>query len=484
MTSIRRVISDGVSGINAVRTSKPSVTNDIRDGSQGSYNSDVDINDSWPEGFGDYSGESDNERDSYHNVYELVKDYPEWLAYLNANPYKGFNVPESLFDSLGLSNKAKDKMMALRSDYMAYNAQVLAEFMAWKNSLPSSQREQAVSAGYNADLIDVKPSSVQSMQPYKGTSLDMPSGSTAEDLSQVIGNAASLFTAGSSVALGVLQTVSQIGLNNAQKNNLSKVGQGLDLSNFTSSLDAAKRIYSNLAPSLKKPKDPEEIMSALSIQYPSAPKSVNDALRDYVNSREFQEGVITADTSLLDKESAFNQSYMTNEDLKLLVGSPQYWLGIRNIAGDTYKKQMESINDYLDTLDVVTQVRSSNEYAAYMQEYYASLTSLGVPQLSAQSAVSQNNAAIATFDMQRSLALRNKTMLDIKYQEMQEYFDNLTSVDTSGWTKFWSAFHLTSGSFLSRWTDPSSASGIGNSPFSPVGMSQPTLPSFSLPTTK
>lgn len=482
MTSIRRVVSDGVTEINANRT--PGGISQNRDGSNVSSTEATDIDDSWPSGFGNFSGESDIERDSYYNVYELVKDYPYWLAYLNANPHKGFNVPESLFDSLGLSNKAKDKMMSLRADYMAYNAKVLAEFMAWKNSLPETQREQAVSAGYNADLIEVKSSSVQDMNPYRGTSLDMPSGSTAEDLFQVVGTAASLFTTGSSVALGVLQTVSQIGLNNAQKNNLKKAGEGLDLSNFTSSLDAAKRIYSNLAPSLKKPKDPDEIMAAVSMQYPSAPKSVNDALRDYVNSREFQEGVITANTSLLDKESAFNQSYMTNEDLKMLVGSPQYWLGIRNIAGETYKKQMESINDYLDTLDVVTQVRSSNEYAAYMQEYYASLTSLGVPQLSAQSAVSQNNAAIASFDMQRSLALRNKTMLEIKYQEMQEYFDKLTSVDTSSWTKVWAAFQLTSGSFLSRYTDPSSASGIGNAPFSPVGMSQPTLPSFTLPTMK
>lgn len=199
MTSIRRVISDGVTEINAHRT--PSSISQNRDGSNVSSTEATDIDDSWPPGFGDNSGESDTERDSYNNVYELVKDYPEWLAYLNANPYKGFNVPESLFDSLGLSNKAKDKMMALRSDYMAYNAQVLAEFMAWKNSLPSSQREQAVEAGYNADLIEVKPSSVQQMQPYKGTSMEMPSGSTAEDLSQVIGTAASLFTSGSTVAL-------------------------------------------------------------------------------------------------------------------------------------------------------------------------------------------------------------------------------------------------------------------------------------------
>ena len=134
MTSIRRVISDGVTEINANRT--PGGISQNRDGSNVSSTEDTDIDDSWPEDFLDFSGESDSERDSYYNVFELVKDYPEWLAYLNANPYKGFNVPESLFDTLGLSNKAKDKMMALRSDYMAYNAQVLAEFMAWKNSLP------------------------------------------------------------------------------------------------------------------------------------------------------------------------------------------------------------------------------------------------------------------------------------------------------------------------------------------------------------
>ena len=175
---------------------------------------------------------------------------------------------------------------------------------------------------------------------------------------------------------------------------------------------------------------------------------------------------------------------MTNEDLKMLVGSPEYWLGIRKIANETYLKQVEKIQDYLDTLDVVTQVRSSNAYYDYLNQYYTELTSLGVPSLSAQTAVMQNRAALSTYDMQRSLAERNKSMLEIKNREMQEYFDKLTSIDTSAWTKWWAAFQLTSGSFFSRWTDPSSAGGIGSTPFSPVGMSQPTLPAFSLPTIK
>ena len=427
-----------------------------------------------------YSGASEDV-ESYRNVYEIIKNYPEWVALLNANPYTGFNIPESLFDKLGLSNKARDKMNALRQEYLNYNAQILANFMNWKNSLPTSQREQLNEAGYASDLANVQPSNVPTEIPQGSNALAMPSGSTGEELMQVIGTAASLFSSGASIALGVMQTVANIGLIDKQKENLGKVGEGLDLSNFETSLNTAKRIYSNLAPSLKNPKDPNEILAAVSLQYPDAPESVNKALKNYINSREFQEGLLEAETGLQAQESAFHQSFMTNEDLKMLVGSPEYWLGIRKIAGETYIKQIEKINDYLDTLDVVTQVRSSNAYYDYINQYYTELSSLGVPSLSAQTAVMQNRAALATYDMQRSLAERNKSMLEIKNQEMQEYFDKLTSVDTSAWTKWWAAFQLTNSSFISRWTDPNAAGASGPQPFSPVGFNQPSMPSLSLP---
>lgn len=245
---------------------------------------------------------------------------------LNANPYQGFDIPESLFDKLGLSNKAKDKMNALKQEYLNYNAQIIANFLNWKNSLPETQREQLNEAGYASDLANVQPSSVPSEIPQGSNALAMPSGSTGEELMQVIGTAASLFSSGASIALGVMQTVANIGLIDKQKENLGKVGEGLDLTNFNSSLDAAKRIYSNLAPTLKKPKDPDEIMAAVSLQYPDAPESVNKALKNYVNSREFQEGLLEADTGIQAQESAFHQAFMTNEDLKMLVGSPEYWL--------------------------------------------------------------------------------------------------------------------------------------------------------------
>ena len=215
---------------------------------------------------GGLSGYSGQESESYLNAYLMMKDYPQWVALLNANPYKGLNVPDSLFDRLGLSNKQQDKMIALRQEYMNYNAQILANFMNWKNSLPSTQREQLTEAGYAADLANVNQSSLPSDIPIGSNALAMPSGSTGEELMQVVGSAASLFSTGASIALGVMQTLSTIGVNDAQRENLKKAGQGLDLNNFTSSLDAAKRIYSNLAPRLEKPKDPNEIMSSFSLQ--------------------------------------------------------------------------------------------------------------------------------------------------------------------------------------------------------------------------
>lgn len=430
------------------------------------------------------SGYSSQESESYLNAYMLMKDYPQWVALLNANPYKGLNVPDSLFDRLGLSNKQQDKMIALRQEYMNYNAQVLANFMSWKNSLPSSQREQLNEAGYASDLANVAQSSIPSEIPVGSNALAMPSGSSAEDLLNVVGAAASLFSTGASIALGVMQSLSNIGVNDAQRKNLLKAGEGLDLNNFTSSLDAAKRVYSNLAPRLSKPKDPNEIMASFSLQYPDAPESVNKALKNYVGSREFQEGLNQAETQVLDSDSAFNQSYMTNEDLRLLVGSPDYWLGIRKLSNETYMKQMKEINEYLDTLDTVTQVRSSNAYHDYIMQYYNELTQLGVPSLSAQAALMQNNAAISTYDMQKSFAERNRSVLETQNKRMQEYFDVLTDDKASEWKKFWAASFLLSNSFLTRVTDPNANNGTAVAPFSPVGMSQPTLPSFSLPTMK
>ena len=433
---------------------------------------------------GGLSGYSGQEAESYLNAYMMLKDYPQWVALLNANPYKGLNVPDSLFDRLGLSNKQQDKMIALRQEYMNYNAQILANFLNWKNSLPSTQREQLSEAGYSADLANVEPSSLPSEIPTGSNALAMPSGSTAEDLLNVVGAAASLFSTGASIALGVMQTLSSIGVNDAQRENLKKAGQGLELNNFTSSLDAAKRIYSNLAPRLEKPKDPNEIMASFSLQYPDAPESVNQALKNYVNSREFQEGLNQAETKVLDSDSAFNQSYMTNEDLRLLVGSPDYWLGIRKISNETYMKQIRQIDEYLDTLDTVTQVRSSNAYYDYIMQYYNELSRVGVPALSAQAALMQNNAAISTYSMQKSFAERNRSVLETQNKQMQEYFDVLTDDKAGEWKKFWAASFLLSNSFLTRFTDPSAGNGTAVAPFSPVGMSQPTLPAFKLPTMK
>lgn len=460
-----------------------------------------------------YSGASDDV-DSYRNVYELVKNYPEWLALLNANPYTGFNIPQSLFDKIGLSNKAADKMNALRQEYMNYNAQVLANFMNWKNSLPSSQREQLNEAGYASDLANVQPSNVPTEIPQGSNALAMPSGCTGEDLLQVVGTAAQMASLAIGGATAIMSTLSSVALQDSQKRNvdkqtdfigiqgdyvseqtgfikkqsekidaeistLKKQGESQDLSNFNSSLDIAKRIYSNLAPSLKDPKDPDEIMSALSIQYPDAPESVNKALQNYVNSREFQSGLHSAETGLLDNKSAFLSSYMTNKDLNLLVGSPEYWLGIKNLTFNTYKKQLETIDDYLDTLDTVKMVRSQNAYYDYMNEYYTKLNSLGIPSLSAEAALSQNKASIASYDMQTDLALRNRAILTAHFTKLQENYDILTNPDASSWSRWWAANSLQINGTATRWSDPKMSPTVV-APFSPAGVSLPNIgiPSF------
>lgn len=461
------------------------------------------------------SGSSDFETESYQNVYELIKNYPEWVALLNANPYKGFNVPKSFFDKIGLSNKAKDKMNALKQEYLNYNAQILANFLSWKNSLPESQREQLNEAGYASDLANVQPSNVPTEIPQGSNALAMPSGCTGDDLLQVVGTAAQMASMAIGGATAIMSTLSTVALQAAQKRNvdkqtdnlglqgdflveqtnltkkqgekveaetknIKKQGESQDLSNFNQSLDIAKRIYSNLAPSLKNPKDPDEIMSALSIQYPDAPESVNKALQNYVNSREFQSGLQAAETGLLDTQSAFMSSYMTNKDLKLLVGSPDYWLGIKNLTFKTYKKQLETIDDYLDTLDTVKMVRSQNAYYDYMNEYYTQLNSLGIPSLSAEAALSQNKASIASYDMQIDLAQRNRAILTANFMKLQDNFDVLTNPDASAWSRWWAASSLQMTGTATRWSDPKVTPSTV-APFSPNGV---TLPSIGIPTFK
>ena len=446
-----------------------------------------------------YSGASEDV-ESYRNVYEIIKNYPEWVALLNANPYTGFNIPESLFDKLGLSNKARDKMNALRQEYLNYNAQILANFMNWKNSLPTTQREQLNEAGYASDLANVQPSNVPTEIPQGSNALAMPSGCTGEDLLNVVGTAAQLASMAIGGATAIMSTLSNVALQAAQKRNVDKQtdnlglqgdflveqtnltkkhGESQDLSNFNSALDTAKRIYSNLAPSLKNPQDPDEIMSALSIQYPDAPASVNKALQNYVNSREFQSGLQSAETGLLDNQSAFMSSYMTNKDLKLLVGSPEYWLGIKNLTFKTYKKQLETIDDYLDTLDTVKMVRSQNAYYDYMTEYYTQLNSLGVPALSAEAALEQNKASIASYDMQTDLANRNRAILTANFTKLQDNFEVLTNPDASAWSRWWAASSLQMTGTATRWSDPKITPSTV-APFSPTGVSLPSIgiPSF------
>ena len=163
------------------------------------------------EDFGTSVGESKEDVASYQNVYEIIKQYPEWVARLDANPYKGFDAPASLWDNLGLSNKQKDKMLAYQQAYREYNAEILRQFNEWYNSLPSSQREQYVEAGYNADLMNVLPSKMSEGAPQVNASPDeMESGSSAEQLFSSITSIMSLISGGVTAGLGAMQSIKQI----------------------------------------------------------------------------------------------------------------------------------------------------------------------------------------------------------------------------------------------------------------------------------
>lgn len=531
MAITRRYPNIGSNGstVGAFTNGRQYVTDGWRDGSSSEANKKTEVTLGSPQSDGTFRGNpetfydyppgqgpsSSPQNQSYQNAYELMKNYPEWVAMLNANPYQGFDIPESLFDKLGLSNKAKDKMNALKQEYLNYNAQILANFLNWKNSLPETQREQLNEAGYASDLANVQPSNVPTEIPQGSNALAMPSGCTGDDLLQVVGTAAQMASMAIGGATAIMSTLSTVALQAAQKRNVDKQtdnlgiqgeflteqtnftkkqgekveaeiknvkkqGESQDLFNFDKSLDIAKRIYSNLAPNLKNPKDPNEVMSALSIQYPDAPESVNKALQNYVNSREFQSGLQAAETGLLDTQSAFMSSYMTNKDLKLLVGSPDYWLGIKNLTFKTYKKQLETIDDYLDTLDTVKMVRSQNAYYDYMTEYYTQLNSLGVPSLSAQAAFEQNKASIASYDMQIDLANRNRAILTANFTKLQDNFDVLTNPDASAWSRWWAASSLQMTGTATRWSDPKvNTSTVA--PFSPSGV---TLPSIGIPSFK
>ena len=156
MAIIRRYPNVGSNGstVGASTNGRQYVTDNWRDGSTSQANKLTEVELGSPQSDGTFRGNPQTYYDyppgegsafssmnqSYQNAYELMKNYPEWVAMLNANPYQGFDIPESLFDKLALSNKAKDKMNALKQEYLNYNAQILANFLNWKNSLPETQR--------------------------------------------------------------------------------------------------------------------------------------------------------------------------------------------------------------------------------------------------------------------------------------------------------------------------------------------------------
>ena len=153
-------------------------------------------------------GSSASDLSAYEKAQALMSEYPDWLALLDQNPYTGFTAPESIWDALGLSNRAKDKLAAMRAAYRQYISDVVLKFMAWRNSLPSEQRKQQVEAGYNPDTIDVQPSAIsdESIKPSSNP-FDIASDSTGEQLMSTYNSVLSSIAAGVNGASSLISLV-------------------------------------------------------------------------------------------------------------------------------------------------------------------------------------------------------------------------------------------------------------------------------------
>lgn len=91
---------------------------------------------------------------AYKTAYALFSQLAEksWLNRLLAIPTSVQDASSSWFDEQGLSNKYNDKQSANYQYCIQQIQNLLAEYYAWKNSLPITQVEQAQDAGFNSAI--------------------------------------------------------------------------------------------------------------------------------------------------------------------------------------------------------------------------------------------------------------------------------------------------------------------------------------------
>lgn len=380
---------------------------------EGQSTSNVDMID---DGFGLSSGYSSESIGSYQNVYELLKDYPEWLARLDANPYKGFDVPASFWDDLGLSNKQKDKMAAYEQAYREYNAEILRQFIDWQNSLPQTQREQYVEAGYNADLMQVSPSSGTDGAPQVNASPDeLVSGNSAEEIFQSIGTIMNVITAGVNAGLSAINTIKGVKKIGAEIDKINADVETTNLSNYEKSVLIAKTLYGDLYPETKS----GELSPASKIVLAGAPKSVQDALDSLAGSRGFETAVNESVAASTKSKSDVVDAQIYSEQVETLYGSPQTWKKLRVMYNDAHLRQYEYLRDFYGALDAAESARASNAQSKSSADFFESYDA----KRAGDTVNAQNNVALQSLRYQKSLIDQKLQMLSVRRSIIDSLFE-------------------------------------------------------------
>lgn len=376
--------------------------------------------------FGVASGESDSERQAYSNAYNAMKDYPEWIVLLDQNPYTGFMAPESFFDSLGLSNKAKDKLNAYRQAYKEYIADVLLKFMSWKNSLPETQRQQIVQAGYNPDTIDVQPSSISADSfDVKADPSAIESDSTGQQLLSVVGSVMSTMSAVVSGGTAIAQTVSNLAAQQISNRSVRADVERKDLENFKTAYDIAKTIYGETSELVDS--KPGEIMPSTKFDLKSAPKSVSKMLNDFQHSRGFTTAQSKSVAESNQADTSVLSSEIEKEQTDVLFGNKDTWQNLKQLHADATRLNLENIDAYLELYDPLLSAQYQNSYNKYMKDFYSNLNGHSAAQ-------SQNdlvNNLRKSLELNKKVIETKRKMVEIRSQMVDSLFQ--TAIDGNWW---------------------------------------------------
>lgn len=412
-------------------------------------------------------GEFPDDMRIYDTAYNMMKDYPQWLSLLDANPWFGFEVPESMWDSIGLSNKQKEKMQSLQANYRQYISDVILKFMSWQNSLPSSQREQAVEAGYNADLLDVSQSSIDSdgikteFNPFSIESEDTGK-QIFSGIQACLGTILSCVNGGFAVAQGVgqLHKLTEDTENTRLKNEREAI------ENYMSAYRSGKELFGSIAP--KPTNDEDTITPSSKIVLKGAPSILQNAVDSFQDSRDYETSVNQSISQSVKSSSDVAESQMVYDQVSVLYGSPEVWQDLRKMYAEAQSKQIAYLRDYYDTVDAVKAAYLSNTLVDKQQEY--------VDKLDVSSSASvfnaSNGVALKNFEFQLKTFDSKLKMMETRRKIIDSLFDAAEN-STNKWKRISAQTALLGIDFGTEYL------GYGNPSNGSTGM--PSVPSLSMP---